>query len=165
MTPGGALLPRAPRVIRESVPQPLTRTVRGRLISTLEIEVRSTDLDALGHVNNARYVEYLEWGRFEWVRENGIPIDLFGRDRLTTVLVNVNVNFRHEACLGDRLRVHTWLAELGRRSFRFGQEVVREDGVRVADAVVTSVMFDTTTRASVAIPDDLRVLLEPRVRG
>jgi thioesterase-3 len=135
------------------------------LTSTLDIEVRSTDLDALGHVNNARYVEYLEWGRFEWVRENGIPIDLFGRDRLTTVLVNVNVNFRREACLGDKLRVHTWLAELGRRSFRFGQELLGEDGARVADAVVTSVMFDTATRASVAIPDDLRAVLEPRVRG
>jgi thioesterase-3 len=135
------------------------------LITTLDIEVRSTELDALGHVNNARYLEYLEWGRFAWVRDNAVPIDFFGRDRLSTVLVNVNVNFRREACLGDRLRVRTWLAEMGRRSFRFGQEVVSEAGGRVADGVVTAVMFDTATRGSVAIPDDLRAVLEPLVRS
>ena len=135
------------------------------MTTTLPLEVRSTELDALGHVNNARYLEYLEWGRFAWVKENGIPIDFFGRDRLSTVLVSVNINFRREACLGDRLEVRTWLAELGRRSFRIGQEVVNERGERVADAVVTSVMFDTATRASVPIPDELRATLEPLVRG
>jgi thioesterase III len=135
------------------------------VITTLPLEVRSTELDAIGHVNNARYLEYLEWGRFAWVRENAVPIDFFGRDRLSTVLANVTVNFRREACLGDQLVVRTWLAEVGRRSLRFGQEVVKESGERVADAVVTSVMFDTETRGSVAIPEALRERLEPLVRG
>ncbi|HEX8391109.1 MAG TPA: thioesterase family protein [Longimicrobium sp.] len=135
------------------------------VITTLDIEVRSTELDALGHVNNAKYMEYLEWSRFEWVKQNGIPLDFFGKSRLSTVLVNVNINFRREAHLGDRLGVRTWLAEMGRSSFRIGQEIVNQRGERVADATVTSVMFDTTTRASVYIPDDLRQRLEPLVRG
>ena len=134
------------------------------MISTLEIEVRSTELDALGHVNNAKYLEYLEWGRFEWVRENGIPLDFFGKSRLSTVLVNTNVNYRREAKLGDRLRIRSWLAEMGRSSFRVGQEIVNHRDERVADAMITSVMYDTHTRTSVYIPDDLRSILEPLVR-
>lgn len=134
------------------------------MISTLEIEVRSTELDALGHVNNAKYLEYLEWGRFHWVKENSIPLDFFGKSRLSTVLVNTNVNYRREATLGDKLRVRSWLAEMGRSSFRVGQEILNERGERVADAMITSVMFDTQTRSSVYIPDDLRALLEPLVR-
>lgn len=131
----------------------------------MDIEVRSTELDALGHVNNAKYMEYLEWGRFEWVKANGIPLDFFGKSRLSTVLVNVNINFRHEATLGDQLSVRTWLAEMGRSSFRIGQEILNQRGERITDATVTSVMFDTATRASVYIPDDLRQRLEPLVRG
>nr|WP_240979106.1 thioesterase family protein [Longimicrobium terrae] len=131
----------------------------------MDIEVRSTELDALGHVNNAKYMEYLEWGRFEWVKANGIPLDFFGKSRLSTVLVNVNINFRHEANLGDRLSVRTWLAEMGRSSFRIGQEIVNQRGERITDATVTSVMFDTTTRSSVYIPDEIRHRLEPLVRG
>jgi thioesterase-3 len=134
------------------------------VISTLEIEVRSTELDALGHVNNAKYLEYLEWGRFEWVKENGIPLDFFGTSRLSTVLVNTNVNYRREARLGDRLRIRSWLAEMGRSSFRVGQEIVNHREERVADAMITSVMYDTHTRTSVYIPDELRTLLEPLVR-
>ena len=135
------------------------------MISTLEIEVRSTELDALGHVNNAKYLEYLEWGRFHWVKENGVPLDFFGKSRLSTVLVNTNVNYRREATLGQKLRVRSWLAEMGRSSFRVGQEILNERGERVADAMITSVMFDTQTRSSVYIPDDLRALLEPLVRS
>jgi thioesterase-3 len=131
----------------------------------MDIEVRSTELDALGHVNNAKYMEYLEWGRFEWVKANGIPLDFFGKSRLSTVLVNVNINFRHEANLGDRLSVRTWLAEMGRSSFRIGQEILNQRGERITDATVTSVMFDTTTRSSVYIPDEIRHRLEPLVRG
>jgi thioesterase-3 len=130
------------------------------VISTLEIEVRSTELDALGHVNNAKYLEYLEWGRFEWVKENGIPLDFFGSSRLSTVLVNTNVNYRREARLGDKLRIRSWLAEMG----RVGQEIVNHRDERVADAMITSVMYDTHTRTSVYIPDDLRAKLEPLVR-
>lgn len=123
----------------------------------LDIVVRSTELDPLGHVNNARYLEYLEWGRFEWFSETGFPIDLFGSGRVSAVIVNVNINFRREARLGDRLRIETRLVHQGRSSFRFAQEVVQvEDGERVCDALVTGATFDTVERASIPIPDEVR---------
>jgi thioesterase-3 len=81
------------------------------------------------------------------------------------VLVNTNVNYRREARLGDRLRIRSWLAEMGRSSFRVGQEIVNHRGERVADAMITSVMYDTHTRTSVYIPDDLRAILEPLVHS
>jgi thioesterase-3 len=134
------------------------------MTNELAIEVRSTELDALGHVNNAKYLEYLEWGRFEWVRQAGVPIDSFGRGALSTVIVNVNINYRREATMGERLTVRTWLAAIGRSSFRIGQEIVNGRGETVADAVVTSAMFDMRTRRSVPVPDDLRATFQALVR-
>ena len=74
----------------------------------LETVVRCTEIDVNGHVNNARYVEYLEWGREEWYDRQG-----FGYDRLkglgaVTVVVNLNLNLRQPCHQGDRLRIITW---------------------------------------------------------
>jgi thioesterase-3 len=126
------------------------------MVNELEIEVRSTELDALGHVNNAKYLEYLEWGRFAWVEEAGVPLDSLARQGMASVVVNININYRREATLRERLVVRTWLAGIGGSSFRIGQEVVNARGQTVCDAVVTIVMFDTRTRASIPVPGELR---------
>jgi Thioesterase-like superfamily len=41
--------------------------------TALEIVVRPTEVDVNGHVNNAKYVEYMEWGREEWYERQGLP--------------------------------------------------------------------------------------------
>lgn len=133
------------------------------MINELQIEVRSTELDALGHVNNAKYLEYLEWGRFEWVAASGVPLDAWGRGGVGSVIVNINISYRREARQGERLTVRTWLASLGGKSFRFGQEVRNAAGDLVADAVVTSAIFDTRARAAIPIPDELRAAFGPLV--
>ena len=42
----------------------------------LETVVRCTEIDVNGHVNNAKYVEYLEWGREEWYERRGFPYEI-----------------------------------------------------------------------------------------
>src|SRR5829696_7454862 len=110
----------------------------------LETVVRCTEIDVNGHVNNARYVEYLEWGREEWYDRQG-----FGYDRLkglgvVTVVVNLNLNLRQACHQGDRLRIITRTDRRGRTSFALGQRIERADGAAVADAVVTLVTIDPT---------------------
>jgi YbgC/YbaW family acyl-CoA thioester hydrolase len=135
------------------------------MISEMEIEVRSTELDALGHVNQAKWVEYLEWGRFDWMRAGGMADRFLGADGVGSVMANLNVNFRREARLGDRLTVRTWLAALGRSSFRFAQEIRNASGDVLCDSIATAVAFDLHARAGVPIPDDLRAALEPLVHA
>jgi thioesterase III len=133
------------------------------MISELEIRVRSTELDPLGHVNNAKYLEYLEWARFELWQEAGLPVD-FHDSAVGTAVVNVNVDFRREARLGDRLLVRSWLTGLGRSSARLRQTIVNAEGALVCDGRITLATFDTASRRSIPIPDDLRARLEPLVR-
>jgi len=40
--------------------------------TTLEIPVRSTEIDFLGHVNNTKYLDYMQWGREEWYMQAGM---------------------------------------------------------------------------------------------
>ncbi|HEU4452700.1 MAG TPA: thioesterase family protein [Longimicrobium sp.] len=133
------------------------------MISEMEIEVRSTELDALGHVNQAKWVEYLEWGRYDWMRASGLTGYFLGGEGVGSVMANLNVDFRREARLGDRLTVRTWLAAVGRSSFRFGQEVRGAGGDVLCGSVATAVTFDMRARAAVPIPDALRATLESLV--
>ena len=75
--------------------------------SELELTVRSTEIDVNGHVNNAKYLEYLEWGREDWYERAGLDYAAFLEMGIQTVTVNININYRRECVQGERLIVHT----------------------------------------------------------
>lgn len=106
--------------------------------------VRPSDLDALGHVNNAKVLEYLELGRLCWLRENGIDT---GRV-IVPVLARIEVDYLREILLSDVVIV-TRLEQQTYYSVRFHQEISQHDGnaeppsVR---AIVTVNFIDMATR-------------------
>lgn len=123
----------------------------------IEITVRSTEVDFLGHVNNAKFLEYLEWGREEWYRNAGHSFAWMAKRGVGTVTVNININYRGECGQGDILLVKTAPAKTGKSSCVFDQEIVKKDGnSRVSDARVTIVFIDLETRKSMPIPEYLR---------
>jgi acyl-CoA thioester hydrolase/thioesterase-3 len=117
--------------------------------------VRSTEIDSNGHVNNAKYVEYLEWGREDWYERNGLPNDRLFALGAVTVTVNIDLNFRRECRQGEALVVTTRPQRLGRSSFAFRQEIHNHERALVADAVVTLVTIDPATRKSRSVPEKL----------
>jgi thioesterase III len=120
----------------------------------LEAVVRCTEIDVNGHVNNAKYVEYLEWGREEWYDRHGFAYDRLKGLGAITVVVNINLNFRQPCHQGDRLRIVTWPQRRGHTSFALAQRIERSDGTVVADGVVTLVTVDPDTRRAVPLPEE-----------
>ena len=121
----------------------------------LETVVRCTEIDVNGHVNNAKYVEYFEWGREEWYDRHGFAYDPLKGLGAITVVVNLNLNLRQPCRQGDRLRIVTRPERRGRTSFALGQRIARADGAVVADAVVTLVTIDPDTRRARPLPEEL----------
>ena len=121
----------------------------------LEAVVRCTEIDVNGHVNNAKYVEYFEWGREEWYDRHGFAYDPLKGLGAITVVVNINLNFRQPCHQGDRLRIITWPRRRGRTSFALAQRIDRVDGTVVADGVVTLVTVDPDTRRARPLPEEL----------
>jgi YbgC/YbaW family acyl-CoA thioester hydrolase len=120
--------------------------------AVLETVVRCTDIDVNGHVNNARYVESLEWGREAWYEAHGFPYARLLALGAITVVVSLNLNLRHACHQGDRL-VITRAERRGRSSFVLAQRIERSDGVVAADAVVTAVTVDPATRRPRPLPE------------
>jgi acyl-CoA thioester hydrolase len=95
--------------------------------------VRFSDLDPLGHVNNAVYVTYLEQAAID----HAAALDL-GQDRLAE-LGGVFIARRHlidflkPAVADDRLQIVTWIGEMrGARAVRF-YEIERRAGDAITD--------------------------------
>ncbi|WP_183604639.1 acyl-CoA thioesterase [Paenibacillus phyllosphaerae] len=124
----------------------------------LSLVVRSTEIDVNGHVNNAKYLEYLEWGREEWYEQAKLPYEAFLQLGIQTVTVNININYRRECRQGDQLTVITQADKAGRSSYVLRQEIVNARGEVCADALVTSVTMDSDTRKSKPMPERLRTL-------
>jgi thioesterase III len=120
----------------------------------LETVVRCTEIDVNGHVNNAKFVEYLEWGREEWYERHGFAYDRLEGLGAVTAVVNISLNLRQPCHQGDRLRIVTWPQRRGRTSFALAQRIVRSDGTVVADGVVTLVTVDPDTRRAVPLPEE-----------
>lgn len=123
---------------------------------TTTIKVRGYHLDLYGHVNNARYLEFLEearWGFFEdlpWFLQSGLAL----------VVVNINIDYLHPATMGDQLVVETAVKSVGQRSGVIHQRVLRAGSDRVvAEADVTFVAYDGKAGRAVEIDGKLRELL------
>jgi thioesterase-3 len=123
------------------------------------IIVRGFHLDLYGHVNNARYLEFLEEARWELL-DTRIDLDDWHRRGLAFTVVKIAINYRLGASLGDALEVRTSLTRLESRSGTFEQNIFfvgTEE--KVADAEVTFVLVDKSTARATQIKGDIREAL------
>jgi len=131
-------------------------------LSTVRLRVRGYHLDGYGHVNNARYLEFLEEGRWGYFDDRPALARRLTRGDVAFVAVNLNIDYREAAVAGDDLEVRTRLSALGGRSAKMAQEIrrVRDDAL-VSAATITFVLLDTKSNQAVPIEGEIREQLEP----
>ena len=120
------------------------------------IKVRGYHLDVYQHVNNARYLEFLEEARWEWL-EVAEAFHWLQEQKLALVVVNININYRRPAVLGDVLVIDSEITQLNGKSGIIAQRVLLAgQETVVADAVLTFVCIDLRTQKAVALEGELR---------
>jgi acyl-CoA thioester hydrolase len=116
------------------------------------IEVRYGDLDPQGHVNNARYLTYMEQGRVAYIRQLGL---WDGQSFLSIgiILADAQVTFRQPVYFGQEVRVGVRVSHLGNKSLKM--EYRLEDGrlgTELATGSTTLVAYDYATARTMPIP-------------
>ncbi|MFV0436702.1 MAG: acyl-CoA thioesterase [Desulfopila sp.] len=112
-----------------------------------EITVRGYHADFYGHVNNARYLEFFEEDRWRRLEEH-IDLRQWAACGRGFAIVNINVNYRKAAVVGDRMLVGTALERVNTRSAVLRQEIVFANDHEIsADALVTFVVTDASGKA------------------
>ena len=119
---------------------------------------RFRDTDAMGHINNAVYVTYLEVARQEYWRG-------FSRNEdyrvVPFILAHVDVDFVSEALVRETLDLGIRCNGIGTKSFGFDYEI-REDGTQrlVVKARSVQVFYDYAAKQSIPCPPEMRARLE-----
>ena len=119
---------------------------------------RFRDTDAMGHINNAVYVTYLEVARQEyWARVAGNT----DYQKVPFILAHVTCDFRSEALMNEVLVISIRCPWIGGKSFAFAYEIRDQaTGRLVVEAETVQVCYDYATKQSIAVPDALRRALE-----
>jgi acyl-CoA thioester hydrolase len=123
-----------------------------------EIVPRFRDTDAMGHINNAVYVTYIEVARQAyWARLDRDP----DYGRVPFILAHVTIDFRSEALVNEILAVGIRMDWIGTKSFAFAYEIWETtSGRTVVEATSVQVCYDYAAKRTLPVPDDLRPRLE-----
>jgi len=124
------------------------------------IEVRYGDLDPQGHVNNARYLTYVEQARIAYIRHLGLW-DGKSFFEIGIILAEAQITFRAPILLGQHLQAGVRVSRLGNKSMTM--EYILEDMEtcqQLASAATVLVTYDYGSGATIPIPDNWRHVIE-----
>lgn len=128
---------------------------------TCRITVRWSDMDALGHVNNARYFTYLEEARLAWLES--LPEPWFD-DHSGPVVARAGCDFRVPISTTGTVEVSTRAASIGKSSLTLASEIAgpRPESIVYATAEVVLVWIDRRTGRPRTLPESVRASLGER---
>jgi acyl-CoA thioester hydrolase len=126
------------------------------VIACIPISLRWRDMDAYGHVNNAKYISYLEEARVRWM--HGVTKGQRLGDGVSPVVANTNVNYRRSITWPGEIMVELFVERMGKSSMTIGHRItdVSDPSTLYSDGNVVVVWIDTATGKSAAIPDAVR---------
>jgi acyl-CoA thioester hydrolase len=110
------------------------------------------DIDAYGHVNNAVYFTYFEWGRTQlWfeLTEWGGALDI------GFIVAHASCDFKKQLAM-EPVEILTRVGEMRNSSVEFLSEIRKSDGEVAATGRVVVVMYDWERQAKKQVSDDLR---------
>ena len=109
-----------------------------------QVGLRWRDVDALGHVNHAVFLTYLEEGR------DAFYVRALGRDP-HYVVARAEIDFRAEVRYADRrLLVRIEVERVGTTSLTTRESVLTPAGETAAEARVVTVLWDASVRKPAA---------------
>jgi acyl-CoA thioester hydrolase len=119
---------------------------------------RFRDTDAMGHINNAVYITYLEVARQEYWRALDQTLDY---SRVPFILAHVTIDFRAEALVHEVLEIGIRCDWIRAKSFAFAYEIREQQSARLCvEAKTVQVCYDYAAKWSIPMPEGLRRALE-----
>ena len=125
------------------------------MLIRVPLDVRWRDLDAFNHVNNSKYLSYLEEARLQWMLTMpGQGLD----DHVAPVVAAANLNYRRPIEWPNAVMVELFVERLGNTSVSIGHRIVARDDASVlyCDGNVVMVWIDRGTGAAAPLPDAVR---------
>jgi acyl-CoA thioester hydrolase len=120
---------------------------------SIDLPVQFRDIDVMGHVNNATYLQYMETARVELARRLGQVRERF---RAGFIVASVRCEFKKPIRDERRITVSVWVSRVGDRSWDFDYSIRGPRGREYAVGRTTQVAYDYKTRSAIQISGKLK---------
>jgi acyl-CoA thioester hydrolase len=122
--------------------------------SFFDMKTRWKDMDALGHINNATFLTYLESGRIELVKKWDFKKPPF-------IQASTKIDYLRQLSHPASLQIGQKISRVGHKSFDILTGIFEEGEEKpVAQAVTTLVGFDYESQKTVSVPEVIRQAVE-----
>lgn len=122
-------------------------------IPALDIQIRFSDCDLMGHVNNACYLNYFELARMHYLTQL-LPLD-WDWKKQGIILKKNEVEYIQPLYLHDKASVCVFTESIGTKSFTLAYELHIKDEVKTKGSSLI-VCFDFVENKTVEIYTELR---------
>ncbi|MBQ4041929.1 MAG: acyl-CoA thioesterase [Prevotella sp.] len=117
-------------------------------------QLRFSDVDRFGHVNNSVYFSLFDMCKTRYFNDV-VGTDIF--DRMAPVVVHIEANFISPVYFPDEIVIDTSIVKIGNKSFTLLQRALNQRTEEVKCYCETvMVMMDTVTNESVEIDSEFR---------
>jgi acyl-CoA thioester hydrolase len=151
------------RVAVAGPPDP--RDLEGQFGHRTSVEIRFADTDAMGHVNNAVYLTFVESARVGWwMAASGEPLERVAGRSDGLILAEAEIAFRSPVFFGETVVVETRAGRIGRTSLGVEHRLTASPSGGPVRLVATCrsviVRYDYVTETPVAWPPELVARVE-----
>jgi len=120
---------------------------------SIDLPVQFRDIDVMGHVNHATYLQYMETARVELARSLGQVKKGF---RSSFILASAHCEFKKPITDERRVTVTVWVSRIGDRSWELDYSIHGPRQVEYAVGRTTQVAYNYKTRSAVRISRKLK---------
>ncbi len=121
-------------------------------------QLRWSDVDQFGHVNNSVYFQLFDMCKTKYV------LEVVGQDALkqtAIVVASIKADFLAPIFYPDEIVIQSKITHMGNKSFVIRQRAVNIRTKEVkCEGYTTMVTYDMTNNCSIPIPDDFRAKVE-----
>jgi len=121
----------------------------------VQVKIYYHHTDSGGVVYYARYLDFLEEARTEFLAQKGFSIKALADKGVMFVVARQEIDYKAPAVYGDTLTIETRVAETSAVRINFENEINNQEGKLIAKAKTVLVCVNSELKPQV-IPDDIR---------
>ena len=136
-------------------PEPAAAPTAQVELIRVPLSVRWRDLDAFNHVNNSKYLSFLEEARLGWMM--GLPGQGL-EDEVAPVVAAASLNYRRPIAWPAKVMIELFVERLGNTSVTIGHRILDagDPAVLYCDGNVVMVWIGRDSGRAAPLPDEVR---------
>jgi len=123
---------------------------------TTTFHVRTYELDSFGHVNNAVYLQYLEFARGEYLQQRGLSFADFAAWNRFPYVIHVDIDYKSSCRAHDEIKIAGWISSWSKAGFVMEYEMHNVSKDRICAQAQIRFAFVNDQEKIVPVPEEFK---------